>query len=276
MTENDGLWNLKGASYEFDGWGRSERERREYTRKFYLSQGVLVVYFEHDGGGPFQVSLARAETGSKGDVRGRLQSLGKAMAPPIYSAAGSVKSMFQYLAKGAGASQAFEGFLVNNEWLSGSKLGEAWDGLKSGRGLGGFKLGGRLGGVKAVGESSTLMPGSYKLRVEATGRWRCWLMQPELGQSTVEFPVHYVGMGRDLFAEIYRMGSRPLRAKMRHDGEGELRVSFLSVDGLDKREFMEKGQVDLEDVPIDVKPGKEYLVLVKSSGDWELEFTEGY
>ena len=63
---------------------------------------------------------------------------------------------------------------------------------------------------------------------------------------------------------------------MRHDGEGELRVSFLSVDGLDKREFMEKGQVDLEDVPIDVKPGKEYLVLVKSSGDWELEFTEGY
>ena len=123
---------------------------------------------------------------------------------------------------------------------------------------------------------SDLKPGIHKLRIAATGEWFCTLFQPDLGQASTEFPVRFSGSTGDIIAGTFRVGSRPLLAKLRHDGAGEFVVKLLSLDGTDEREKIEEGQTHLEGYRTSAQPGKEYLVLVKASGDWELEFTEGY
>ena len=126
------------------------------------------------------------------------------------------------------------------------------------------------------GWASDLKPGTYELEIEATGNWLCELFQPDLGQAAPEFPVRYSGFIGDVIAGTFRVGSRPLLANLRHDGAGEFAVKLLSLDGTDEREKVEEGQIHLEDYLTSAQPGKEYLVLVRASGDWELEFTEGY
>lgn len=121
-----------------------------------------------------------------------------------------------------------------------------------------------------------LKPGSHKLEIIATGPWACELFQPDLGQPSTEFPVQYGGSAGDIIAGIFRVGSRPLLFKARHDGIGQFVVKRISLDGVDEGELTEEGQIHFEDRPSKALPGKEYLVLVKADGDWELEFSEGY
>lgn len=124
---------------------------------------------------------------------------------------------------------------------------------------------------------SDLIPGVYKLRVEARGKWFCSLFQPALGRSSSEFPVQYSGYSGDAVAGTFRVGPRPLLVKGRHDGIGQFVVTFISLDGTDECEVIDiEGQTNFEDRSTEAKPGKEYIVLVKAGGNWELEFTQGY
>ena len=75
----------------------------------------------------------------------------------------------------------------------------------------------------------------------------------------------------------FRVGSRPIRANLRHDGGGNFFVKLVSLDGSDEYEVIDtEGQVHLDEYPVEIKPGKEYLLYAVAGGHWELELIEGY
>ena len=216
MAEENESLELIGTSIEFHEEGSQSCEEPIETEEFNLSQGVLIVNFEHHGLGEFKVSLKRV---NEGFLRGFVET---------------------ELFEGKGEEEAIDAWIMKKEWLQ------------------------------------DLQPGVHTLEIAATGEWHCELFQPDLGQASTEFPVRYSGFIGDVIAGTFRVGSRPLLANLRHDGAGEFVVKLLSLDGTDEREKIEEGQTHLEDYLTSAQPGKEYLVLVRASGDWELEFTEGY
>lgn len=121
-------------------------------------------------------------------------------------------------------------------------------------------------------------PGTkYHLEVFSGGKFICNMLQPTLGQTAVQFPYQFRGSNKPIFAGPFRVGSKPIVAELRYDGGGQFYVNLISVDGMDECEAVKvEGQTHLEQVPLKVKPGKEYLLYAVAGGDWELELTEGY
>ena len=78
-------------------------------------------------------------------------------------------------------------------------------------------------------------------------------------------------------AGFFRVGPRPLLLNAQHNGGGEFIVVLMSFDGTDVCGIVEEdGQCQLEECQTEAKAGKEYLLLVRATGTWNLEFTEGY
>lgn len=118
---------------------------------------------------------------------------------------------------------------------------------------------------------------SYHLKVAAPGDFECTMLQPELGQVAVNFPYSTGGVGGATLAGPFRVGSRPIRANLRHDGGANFFVELVSLDGSDKYEVIDTdGQVHLDEYPVEIKPGKEYLLYAMAGGHWELQLIEGY
>lgn len=142
----------------------------------------------------------------------------------------------------------------------------------SGNGLGLWRV--------SEGEWRDPHPGvSYHLEVEVGGRgeFSCWMLIPELGQSAVSLPYYADGYGGATMAGPFRVGARPLLANLRHDGGGRFFVELVSLDGADECTVVSTdGQVHLDEYPVAVKPGKEYLLYAGAGGRWEIELTEGF
>lgn len=132
----------------------------------------------------------------------------------------------------------------------------------------------------AEGEWRDPHPGvSYHLEVEVGGRgeFYCYMLIPGLGQSAVSLPYYADGDGGADVAGPFRVGARPLLANLRHDGGGQFFVELISLDGTDECTVISTdGQVHLDDYPVAVKPGKEYLLYAGAGGRWEIELTEGF
>ena len=130
----------------------------------------------------------------------------------------------------------------------------------------------------AEGEWRDPHPGiSYHLEVAGRGSFEVRMLQPEVGQSVVQFPYPIEGSGGATIAGPFRVGSRPILANLRHDGADHFFVELVSLDGADECVMINAdGQVHLEQHPVAVKPGKEYLLCAGAGGDWEMELTEGY
>lgn len=117
----------------------------------------------------------------------------------------------------------------------------------------------------------------YHFNVTGRGNFTVTTLQPDLGQSVVAFPYRTGGRDRATLAGPFRVGSKPVLANLRHDGADHFFVELVSIDGADACEVVDTdGQVHLEQHPVEVKPGKEYLLYAGAGGDWELELTEGY
>lgn len=109
------------------------------------------------------------------------------------------------------------------------------------------------------------------------GSFEVHLLQPEVGQSEVWFPYSIEGIGGATIDGPFRVGSRPILANLQHDGADHFFVELVSLDGTDECEVINAdGQVHLEQHPVAVKPGKEYLLYAGAGGDWSLDLTEGY
>ena len=143
--------------------------------------------------------------------------------------------------------------------------------------IGAWQVSSRPGrGIPNIGWSQ-FRPDKYRLKVEASGPWRCRLIQPALNQSLSTIPYHCEGPGGGQVAGPFKVGSRPLRVRAQHDGGGPFLARMLSLDGTDQCDVVKaEGQTNLEEHPIEAMPGKEYLLFVSADGTWELEFTEGY
>ena len=126
-------------------------------------------------------------------------------------------------------------------------------------------------------EWSQFRPDKYRLKVEASGPWRCRLIQPALNQSHSGIPYHCEGPAGGRVAGPFKVGVHPLRVRAQHDGGGSFLARLLSLDGTDQCDVVKaEGQTSLEEHPTEAMPGKEYLLFVSADGTWEVEFTEGY
>ena len=143
--------------------------------------------------------------------------------------------------------------------------------------IGAWQVSSRPGrGIPRI-EWSQFRPDKYRLKVEASGPWRCRLIQPALNQSRFGIPYRCEGSAGGQVAGPFKVGARPLRLSARHDGGGSFLARLLSLDGTHRCDVVKaEGQTTLEEHSTEAMPGKEYLLLVSADGAWELEFTEGY
>ena len=143
--------------------------------------------------------------------------------------------------------------------------------------IGAWQVSSRTGrGIPRI-EWSQFRPDEYRLEVEASGPWRCRLIQPALNQSRSGIPYRCKGSAGGQVAGPFKVGAWPLRVGAQHNGAGAFVARLLSLDGTDQCDVVRaEGQTSLEEHPTEAMPGKEYLLLVSASGAWELEFTEGY
>ena len=106
-------------------------------------------------------------------------------------------------------------------------------------------------------------------------RFKYVLLQPDLDQATVSMPFRAHGSGGAEVAGPFRMGTRPLLARVRHDGGGEFLAKMVNLDGYHEVQIASgDGQIRLDGRPVEARPEKAYLLYVVSEGDWEVELTE--
>lgn len=117
---------------------------------------------------------------------------------------------------------------------------------------------------------------SYHLEVKTRTAWDLEVFQPDLGQSHRQFP-HRAGIdgGAQVFGP-FRTGPHPILANIQHDGNSKFTMRFVSLDGAHQADYEFDGQTHQTDQPLDLRPGKEYLVRGSGNGPWRIELTEGY
>lgn len=231
------IFDLEGPAHQFKGRGKQDGEP-EAAPEFSLRQGVALVKISHDGYGKIELSIAAVEGAS--DAGGLLE--------------------------------AVAGFLFSGgeEWSTGELEGQLEDEPS----------------IIRIGQDdeAPLKPGDYRVEVRSNAKWSCEIFQPDLGQAIgtmkegndddfnarLEEPGLYIFPPRS-------SGRRPVLATVRHTGAEGFFACAYSVDGTDFCEIhYEEGQFYAEDIMTDIKPGKEYILLIVSDGSWNIEFNEGY
>ena len=255
-----GIFDLKGPLGSFHGQGNSNGEP-EKTGKFPLRQGVTIVHITHNGTGNFELRFSSAEvsggrqTGAAG--LGRRAMTGAAIGGIVGGVLGATA--------GAIAGR----LLGRQDWTTETLTGEVED----------------YWVIRIDDENrADLKPGEYQLEVLSESGWKCEFLQPNLGQAVgslvTDDPRETEGQPGKPGTHILppqASGRRPVRATIQHSGAGEFKVSAFSVDGTDKVEiYTERGQFYIEDMATEIRPGKEYILMVEADGEWDIDFTEGY
>jgi hypothetical protein len=127
-------------------------------------------------------------------------------------------------------------------------------------------------------EEGSLTPGPYWLEMKSEGRWSCRFIQPALGQSKGPLVDADEGgsAGRYVIGP-FTSGSRPVGANVHHRGGGNFFAIAYSVDGTHQcTVYTHRGQFIVEDRRPEIRPGKEYIIIIGADGDWGINFTEGY
>ena len=272
-------FNLWGAQEHFNGPGRNDGETYK-TREFKLSSGIVYTEIEHHGSGDFKLEFVPTEGISRGVATAT--SLGSTVAASAATGAaiGSIVPI----------AGTFIGAAVGGAagWLVGGKVGDAIGEAMSpiiwtpvdGKGRLNF-----LDTVRVRDEDDEALPtGKYRLEVKSRSRWSCRFIQPALGQST-EALAEALCYDDDYQDNVpagtyvlgpFKSGARPLLANIRHSGGGEFFFTTVAIDGMHQYVYCREGQFAAEDLQTDIRPGKEYLLIVSSNGGWNLAFTEGY
>lgn len=254
------IFELKGAKWNFRGQGKPDGTP-ETTRKFTLKQGAMVVRVEHPNTHEFELKFAgnnrRIDTRNIVRATRRGALIGTAFGGPV----GGVT---------AAAAGALARALRDREnWIA-----ETADG----------RLEIRQAIRVAEDKDADLKPGEYQIEVLSRAPWNCEFIQPDVGQATGKFAnddeaEHKEGLrepGLHILPPLLS-DKRPTLATIRHTGAGKFFALALSVDGTHKCEIhSETGQFYTEERLTEIKPGKEYILMVEASGEWRVEFTEGY
>ena len=239
------LFDLMGSKYSSGESGGEIYRGAEFT----LRQGIVVAEIVHHGQGSFKLTFVPSE----GFQRARNQEH-------------RVIGRFVRLPRVGGAAEWASNRIVPlREWPAAENSGplHAFSATR----------------VDEDGDGR-IAPGEYRLEVESQGDWSCRFIQPDLGQSIS--PLDQVDMEVDDQSSSsvvgpHMSGARPTLASVRHHGMGHFKANAYSVDGTHQCVIHEgRGQFSVQDLQTEVRPGKEYLVLVNSDNRWNLTFSEGY
>ena len=257
------IFDLNGLKGSYQGKGNINGEP-ETTGSFPLRQGVVVVRIGHEGSDRFELKFARFKAPSeRGTIVARAASgltargtLGGIVGGAIGAVSGAAESLGT---KSSGRSS----------WTTGRITGQSDE----------------LYVIRVADDSEAdLKPGDYQLEVKSGAKWNCEFIQPNLGQSTGQLTDRDENRLGGQLAELgvyvlnpQTSGTRPVSANIRHLGAGDFSISAFSVDGTHLCEiYAEKGQFYVEDKQTDMRPGKEYILLVVANGEWNIEFIDAY
>ena len=266
-------WNLHGSCGTYKGRGRSDGET-QISPEFNLKPGIVIAEITHDGQGDFKLEFVPADGIGRG--KAAAASLGGSLAAGAATGAavGSVVPVAGTLLGGLAGGIA--------GWLAGGVIDDAigpniWTSVD---GKGPYDL---MDAFRIREEDDeALKPGRYRLEVQASGPWTCRFIQPSLGQSAGSLVDEEEEVGEGLISGgvyvlgPYESGTRPVLAEVRHAGGGDFVFIAYALDGTHQYAFAEEGQFYQESIQTEIRPGKEYMLLIASDGDWGLIFTEGY
>lgn len=268
-------FNLRGAQEHFNGPGRNDGETYK-SREFNLKPGIVYAEIEHHGYGDFKLEFVPTEGFSRGAATATSVGGGGAAGAVTGAAIGSVVPVAGTIlgalvggAVGWFASGAIDDAITPKIWAPVDGKGKC----------------DLLDFVRIRDEDDDALPtGKYRLEVKSQSRWSCRFIQPALGQSTETlaealcYDDDYqdnVPAGTYVLG-LFKSGVRPLLANIRHSGGGEFFFTTVAIDGMHQYVYCREGQFAAEDLQTDIRPGKEYLLIVSSTGEWNLAFTEGY
>lgn len=234
------------------------------SKELNLTQGVLLVGVQHSGSGSFTFELERTDEAGMSAA----DSPGSQLAAGAEAVRNVTGSLFGGFRARRGVERARElasrGFDRARELYIGAK---GWSRSNEGE----FDA----VDVLRLHSNASLRPGAYQLKVKSVSPWRCHLLVPDLGQFTSDFPATVSHQDGQL--STMKSGPRPLTVSGHHIGRSKFKTRFISLDGtFDETLISEEGQFDLEQYPLKLETGKEYLVEITSDGDYELTFEEGY
>ena len=136
----------------------------------------------------------------------------------------------------------------------------------------------------AEDNEADLKPGEYRIEVSSSAQWNCEFIQPDVGQAVgkltddheKETEKELEEAGLHIFTSLSASG-RPTLAGIEHKGAGEFVARAFSVDGTHACTIhSETGQFYVEEIPTEIRPGKEYILMVGANGPWNINFTEAY
>ena len=264
-------FDLRGRQSNFEGIGHKDGEAYK-SLEFTLTQGIVVAEIVHHGSGDFRLKFVPIEGLSKGQAT--VASLGGSFAAgaaigSIFPGAGTIVGGLLGAGAGLFAGNAIGGVVGPTTWTPVEHRGE----------MDIFSI------VRVQKDAEgCLPPGKYGLEVESESAWACRFIQPDLDQSfgplIDEEDDDYKD---DIPGGLYPMGpftscARPLLANIRHRGGGRFHAAAYSVDGTHECVLyeQEEGQFHVKNVQTEIRPGKEYMVVISADSKWSLTFTEGY
>ena len=266
-------FTLLGAQRSYSGSGRRDGETYK-SPDFELEPGLVIAEIEHHGRGKFQLRFVPTEGFSEGEATAA--SMGGALAAgaatgaaigSIVPVAGTILGGLIGGAAGWLASGAIDDAIAPTIWTPVDDKGQC-----------------NIIDVIRVREDDedALPPGKYRLEVKSQSKWSCHFIQPALGQSSDPLVDEEDDLNQDginagsYIVGPYKSGTRPLLVNVRHSGGGEFFFTAYASDGTHQYTFAEEGQFIAEDHQTEIRPGKEYMLVIVADGEWFLSFTEGY
>ena len=258
----DDPFTLRGSQGTYRGNGRRNGETQR-SAAFNLKAGLVIVEVTHQGPGDFKLEFVTAEEETGADAAPTTTSNTISTAPILLlPLTGVILGRLAY-----GFVKGFIEGITQQRWA-----------FTEGRGPC------ELIDIARVRdqEKEALKPGKYRLEAKASNPWTCRFIQPSLGQSSVMLTDQDDDLGQDLTPEgvyvmgPYKAGAKPLLAHAKHTGGGEFLFAAYALDGTHQYGFANEGQFHQESMPTDVRPGKEYILLIAADGEWNVVFTDGY
>ena len=287
-------FNLRGAQEHFNGPGRNDGEAYK-SSEFILKPGVVYAKIEHHGYGDLNVEFVHTEgftvSGAIGTIEGWIGGGAGWDAISPFSKAWRVR-----MSRGRLGGEA-----VRDAISPGMRLAKAYHNFVRGSAAVRDAIGhvmspsiwtpvdgkeqGNISNAVRVRQNDghAILPGKYRLEVKSQSEWSCRFIQPDLGQSDGpladdEDAISVVNSipGGTYVLGIYKSGVRPLLANFGHNSIGGFFFNALAVDGTHEYRYSGDGQFIVNGIQTDIRPGKEYLLIVSSDGEWNFAFTEGY
>lgn len=265
-------FNLRGAKTQSGGGGQKDGDTFK-SREFELKPGIVCAEIKHYGSEDFKLEFVPTEGISRGVAKATSLGGRFATGAAAGAAVGSIVPIVgTFVGTAVGGAAAWLASEIVGDAISNAMYPTIWTPVDGKDRYNFFDT------VRVrENDEHAIAPGKYRLEVKSQSGWSCRFIQPELEQSNGPLADDwgYTPAGTYVLGP-YKSGSRPLLANFRHNGGGGFFFNALAVDGTHEYRYSDDGQFIINGIQTDIRPGKEYLLIVSSDGEWNFAFTEGY